>query len=188
MAKIRETEELTQEQKKAILDARAALLADQSKSQKKENQLDILEFVISGERFALEARFVREASKAMILTPLPCTPDFVLGLINFRGQIIPLLDLRNLLELKKKDESREQQIVVVQTTAAKAGIAVDEISGIAGIPEADLKSAKDLVSKELFPLLKGMSTERLALLDLEKILSDPRLIVDMSPEGARVLD
>jgi purine-binding chemotaxis protein CheW len=182
MAKSRETDELSAEQKKAILDERAAFLADAPKvAAKHANQLEVLEVVISQERFAIEARFVREASKLTILTPLPCTPDFVLGLINFRGQILPLLDLRGILELSKAKPLAETQVVVVQTATARSGIAVDEIVGILAIPESELQSPRQLIRPSISPLFKGVRSDRLAVLDIEALFADSRLIVEGRP-------
>lgn len=181
MARSNESDEITKEQRKAILDERAAFLAQApSTVAKRENQLDVLELVISGERFAIEAKHVREASKLGTLTPLPCTPEFVLGLINFRGQILPLLDLRKILELGPKQDKSELQVVVVQTSIAQAGIAVDEISGISSIGEAELQSPKQIFSPALAALLKGMRSDRLAVLDVEMLFADKRLVVESS--------
>lgn len=181
MAKTRDSDELTAEQKKSILDDRAALYAQALASVvRKDNQLDLLEVIISGERFAFEARFVREASKLFALTPLPCTPDFVLGLINFRGQILPVLDLRRILELPAST-SPGSQVVVIQTSTASAGIAVDEIAGICSIAEAELQSPEQLVHPLLEPLFRGLSGDRLAVLNVEALFSDPRLIVESRP-------
>ncbi len=182
MARSSESDELTKEQRKAILDERASFLAQAPLTiAKRDNQLDVLELVISGERFAIESRFVREASKLGTLTPLPCTPDFVLGLMNFRGQILPLLDLRKILELKPRQNATELQVVVVQTRNGLSGIAVDEITGISSISETELQSPKQLFSQALAPLLRGVQSDRLAVLDIDTIFSDPRLIVESNP-------
>jgi purine-binding chemotaxis protein CheW len=182
MAKSIEGDELTKEQRKAILDERAAFLAKApAVAVKKANQLDVLEFVISGERFAVEAKFVREASKLFRLTPLPCTPDFVLGLINFRGQILPLLDLRKILELRERTAKTEIQVVVIQTSEASAGIAVDEIAGISSIPELELQSPKQLMRPSIVGLFKGIRNDRLAVLDIVTLFADSRLIVESNP-------
>jgi|688.fasta_scaffold524103_2 purine-binding chemotaxis protein CheW len=176
-------DELSREQKKAILDERAAFLAQASTATKqREHQLDILELVISGKHFAIEARFVREASKAGgALTPLPNTPDFVLGLMNFRGQILPLLDLRKLLEVGPKESNSEMMVVVIQVEQGQAGIIVDEIVGINSIAEAGLQSPKQLVSAAMAPLLKGVREDMLAVLDVNVLFNDPRLVIETYP-------
>ncbi len=177
-----EYEALSSEQKRAILDQRAAQLAQSLAVQdQQENQLDVLEFLISREKFAIETRYIREASKLLVLTPLPCAPDFVLGLINFRGQILPLLDLSKILELKPGESKSDLQVVVVQTQLAQAGIAVDEILGISSIAETDLQSTRQLVSSSLAPLLRGLRGDRLAVLNIEAVMSDTRLIVNDNP-------
>ena len=178
-----ESDELSKEQKKAILDERAAFLAQAPvAASKRENQLDILEVIISGEHFAFEARYVREASKLGTLTPLPNTPEFIVGLMNFRGQILPLLDLRKFLELTPKESSNtEKMVVVVQSDESQAGITVDEIVGINSITEASLQSPKQLVSGTLAPLLRGVKENMLAVLDVNALFNDPRIIVESHP-------
>jgi purine-binding chemotaxis protein CheW len=185
MATARENDELTAEQKKAILDERAAILAQAPAAALRLNQLDVLEFLIASERFAVEARFVREATKLFALTPLPCTPEFVLGLINFRGQIMPLLDLREILELPGRTANMDSRVVVVQTRTVCAAISVDEISGIRSLPELELQSARQLVRPSLWGLFKGVTGDRLAVLDIEALFADPRLIVDGRSEEKR---
>lgn len=175
--------ELTREQKQAILKERAEVLAQTPiTASKRENQVDVLEFTIAGERFAVEAKYVREANKLSGVTALPCTPPFVLGLINFRGQIIALLDLREFLELKRRDtEQLDLQVVVLQNEHIQSGFAVDEIIGISSIPERELQSPTQLVSAAVAPLLKGVRLDQLSLIDVEKLFADPRLVVEAMP-------
>lgn len=176
-------DELTKEQKQAILQERADVLAQTPiVASKRENQVDVLEFMIAGEKFAVEAKYVREANKLTGVTALPCTPAFVLGLINFRGQILALLDLREFLELKTRDiDQTDLQIVVLQNEHIQSGFAVDEIIGISSIPERELQSPKQLVSSKVAPLLKGVRLDQLSLIDVEKLFADPRLVVEAMP-------
>ncbi len=175
-------DELTKEQKQAILQERADALAQTPiKASKRENQVDVLEFVIAGEKFAVEAKYVREANKLAGVTPLPCTPPFVLGLINFRGQILALLDLRSFLELEARSHSSDLQVVVLQNEHIQSGFAVDEIIGISSIPENELQSPKQLVSAAVAPLLKGVRLDQLSLIDVEKLFADPRIVVETMP-------
>lgn len=176
-------DELTKEQKLAILKERAEALAQTPLlAGKREHQVDVLEFIISGERFAVEAKYVREANKLAGLTPLPCTPGFVLGLMNFRGQILALLDLREVLELKKRDKKNtDLQVIVLQNEHIQSGFAVDEIIGISSIPEKDLQSPKQLVSAAVLPLVKGVRADHLTVIDVENLFNDRRLLVEAAP-------
>ncbi len=176
-------DELTREQKQAILKERAEVLAQTPiVASKRENQVDVLEFIIAGEKFAVEAKYVREANKLSGVTALPCTPPFVLGLINFRGQIIALLDLREFLELDRQNSKQlDLQVIVLQNENIQSGFAVDEIIGISSIPEPDLQSPTQLVSAAVAPLLKGVRLDQLSLIDVEKLFADPRLVVEARP-------
>lgn len=175
-------DEMTKEQKQAILKERAEALAQAPIiAGKRENQIDVLEFMIAGEKFAVEAKYVREASKLAGVTALPGTPSFVRGLINFRGQIIALLDLREFLELKITETKTDPQVVVLQNDHIQSGFAVDEIIGISSIPEKDLQSPNQLVSAAVAPLLKGVRIDQLSVIDVDRLFADPRLIVDARP-------
>ena len=178
MSKIDDVDESREEQKQAILDARAESLSQTSLAERLQiRHIDVLEFVLSGERFAVEAKMVKEANKLKHVTSLPGAPDFILGLLNFRGQILPLLDLRKILELAPASQRNELQIMVVESRACQLGLAVDEITGILSIPEDEIQSAAQIASPSLAPLLKGIRCDRLAILDIEALLADPRLVV-----------
>ena len=80
--------EVTPEKKKSILRSRAKKLSQETKSKgTDEEYFEILEFLLAHETYAIETMFVREVYPMTELTPLPCTPAFVLGLINIKGQI-----------------------------------------------------------------------------------------------------
>src|SRR4051794_29498302 len=86
-----------------ILRARAQALArTPERPQIAETLLELLEFRLAQECYALENRYVQEVYPLKDLTPLPCTPPFVLGIVNVRGHVLPVLDLKKFFDLPEK--------------------------------------------------------------------------------------
>ena len=168
-----ESVELPPEKQRAILRARARALAQAPGiTTEVVESTETLLFLLAHETCAIETRWIREVYPLTDLTPLPGTPDFILGVINLRGQILAIIDIRKFLNLPEKGITHLNRVIVVQNETLELGILADEIIGI-----------RDLPARELHPLaahgeyLKAVTGEGLILLDMERLLSDPRLIV-----------
>src|SRR4051794_13858537 len=86
-----------------ILQARARALARRPEEAPAAGEmLEILEFTLASERYAVENRYVLEVAPLKELTPLPCTPPFVRGIVNVRGRILPVFDLKMFFDLPQK--------------------------------------------------------------------------------------
>lgn len=88
--------------KKRILKERARLLAQEPEKKEAGDTIEILEFSLAHERYGIETSFIREVYPLKEYTPLPCTPAFVFGLINVRGQVLSIIDMRKFFELPEK--------------------------------------------------------------------------------------
>ncbi|MDA8325786.1 MAG: chemotaxis protein CheW [Nitrospiraceae bacterium] len=86
-------------EKKNILRKRALALAKEPEAPDSGEHIDVLEFLLARERYAVESSYVREVWPLKDLTPVPCTPPFVLGIIGVRGRILSVLDLKKFLNL-----------------------------------------------------------------------------------------
>lgn len=137
----------------------------------------MLEFRLAHERYALETRYVEEVHTLKELTPLPCTPPFVAGIVNIRGRIVPLLDLTKLLDLPQEGLTDLHHIILVRDDF-EIGILADVIVGMRSIPSDTLHSSLPTLTGIRSDYLKGLTVERLVVLDLKRILADPRIIVD----------
>ena len=76
--------------------------------------LELLEFRLASERYAVESRLVQEVHPLRDLTPLPCTPPFVLGIVNVRGRILPVLDLKKFFDLPERGLTDLHRIILVR--------------------------------------------------------------------------
>ena len=107
--------------------------------QQDEQQLVV--FDLSTEAYGVDIGAVREIIRLQDITRVPRTPEFVEGVINLRGKVIPVVDLRKRFGLPAEDESKENRIVVVDIGAQDIGVIVDAVT------EENLAACSDLVSQ-----------------------------------------
>ena len=161
-----------------ILKKRAAALAVEPKEDGTENDLiEIVEFLLADEYYAIESVFISEVCHLKDLTPIPCTPAFVLGVINLRGTILSVIDLRTFFELPNKGLSDLNKVIVLNDGVMEFGILADVIRGVRLISVKTLQASLPTLTNIRADYLKGVSEERLVVLDGGKILSDQRMVV-----------
>ena len=161
-----------------ILRARAQALARPPEHARAADMLlELLEFRLAQERYAVETRHVREVVPLKNLTPLPCTPPFVLGLVNVRGQVLPVLDLKKLLDLPEHGLTDRHYIILVCGHDLECGLLADVIVGVRSIPVESLQPWLPILTGIRGAYSKGVTAERLVVLDLARILADPKIIV-----------
>jgi purine-binding chemotaxis protein CheW len=164
---------------KEILRARArALAAKPEPPSTARGLLDLLEFRLADERYAVESRFVQEVCPLRELTPLPCTPAFIAGIVNVRGRILPVLDLKKFFDLPEKGLTDLHQIILVRGRDFELGLLADVIVGARLVSADVLQPSLPTLTGIRADYLRGVTANRLVVLDLSRILDDPRIIVD----------
>lgn len=162
-----------------ILRERARVLARPAGgSAAREDDLELLELRIADEHYAIETRFVTEVHPLRDLTPLPGTPAFVRGIVNLRGRIVPVYDLRKMFNLPEQGITDLHRIVVVENHDLELGLLADLVTGVRALPRAALAPPPTTVSAIATDYLAGVSEQRLVVLDLERILNDPGIVVN----------
>ena len=168
----------TAEETLRILEARALALAQESLlDETVDEDIEVVEFTLAYEQYAIETRYVRQVASLEHLTPLPCTPAFVLGIVNLRGAILPLIDLRKLFELPERGLTDLHRIIVLQSGKILFGILADTVTSIRRILLAHLQPSLPTLTGVRKNYLKGITFERLVVLDAEKLLMDESIIV-----------
>ena len=163
---------------KEILRARARALArPPERAEVAESSLELLEFHLARERYAVETRYVREVYPLKNLTPLPCTPPFVLGIVNVRGRITPVIDIKKFFDLPEQGLTDLHRIILVAGNDLELGILADVIVGVGTIPANSLQLSLPTLTGIRAEYLKGVTAERLVVLDLDRILTDPKIVV-----------
>ncbi len=161
-----------------ILRARAqALSRPPQQSPVPSTMLDLLEFRLASERYALETRHVQDVHPLRELTPLPCTPPFVLGIVNVRGRILPVLDLKKFFDLPERGLTDLHRIILVRGNDLEFGLLADVIVGVRSVAADSLQPSLPTLTGIRADYLKGIGEQQLVVLDLDRILSDPKIIV-----------
>ncbi len=167
-------------EKNAILKKRAEFLAEEPSIVIEQTTFEILEFQISGEKYGLESQYVTKILLLNDLTFLPGVPSFIVGIINVRGHVIPVIDIKKIFDLPKQNSTQEAKVVVIETEDAIFGIIADNISGLRFIPVNELQTSLPMLSGIRAEYLKGVSNDQLVVLDPLKLASDKNLIVNDS--------
>ncbi len=165
-------------EKERILKARAVALAKQPEDNKVNDEyIEVLEFKLSYENYGLESSYVHEVYPLKELTHVPCTPPFVFGIINVRGQILSVIDLRKFFELPGTGLSDMSRAIIVHNSRIEFGILADVVLEVHSIPLREIQPPLPILTGTRAEYLRGVTKERLAVLDIEKILSDKKIIV-----------
>lgn len=162
-----------------ILRARARALArPPDRAEAAGSSLELLEFRLARESYAIETRHVREVYPLKSLTPLPCTPPFVLGIVNVRGRIVPVIDIKKFFDLPDQGLTDLHRIILVRGGDLELGLLADVTVGMRTVPMDSLQASLPTLTGIRADYLKGVTGDRLVVLDLDRILSDPKIVVD----------
>lgn len=169
--------------KRAILKTRARALAQEPAAAGTElGLLEIMEFRLAAETYGLASAFVREVQPLKDYTPLPGVPPFVLGLINVRGQILSVVDLKKFFSLPGKSLSELDKVIIIRNDSMEFGLLADAVLGTRLIPPDTLQEAPPTVTGIGAEYLKGVTKEGVIVLDAEKILNDEAIIINQAAE------
>jgi purine-binding chemotaxis protein CheW len=144
--------------------------------QKKETSelLQLVSFTIGNEEFGVDIHFVQEINRMLQITKVPNSAAFVDGVVNLRGRVIPVIDLRTKLGLEKKEHDNSTRIIVVEVTGKTVGFIVDAVKEVLRISKSITEAPPDLVSgvnSEYIMAVGKLEDRLITLIDLEKILS-----------------
>jgi purine-binding chemotaxis protein CheW len=141
-----------------------------------------LTFKLAAEEYGLEILKVQEIIKMMEITKVPRTPDFVRGVINLRGKVIPVVDLRLKFGMETKETTDKTCVIVVQVkrqeTAVTMGIIVDEVSEVLDITAGEIEEAPGFGANVDTHFILGMAKTKggvKILLDINKVLAGDEL-------------
>lgn len=137
-------------------------------------KLDYLCFMLSNEEYALDLRHLREIVKMVNVTEVPRTPNYVLGIISLRGNVIPLFDLRMRLGLEISEESMQVRIIIVSHDGANMGLVVDSVTEVVSMNSSALEPPPTVLTNIKADLLEGVGRcdDRLLIIpDLSAVLT-----------------
>ena len=141
-----------------------------------------LTFIMADEEYGVDILRVQEIRGWDVVTPIPNTPAYVKGVINLRGTIVPIVDLRERFGLASIDYGPTTVVIVLKVIGERSerimGIVVDAVSDVYNIDNTDMKPAPDFGSSVSIEFVRGLSTVNeimLIILDIDKLLCDKEL-------------
>lgn len=163
-----------------LLKERAQRLAQEPVQQLiPEDQLEVVHFTLASERYGIESVHVREVYPYRELVRLPGAPDFVLGIMNVRGKIHSVVDMRRFFNLPAKGVHTLSKVIILQSSAMVFGILADAIHGVATVPLSEVQPGLLTFTGARAAYVRGVTTDGVTVLDGAKILGDRRLVVHM---------
>lgn len=165
--------------KHEILAERARKLARKLQEKKHEDEvLEIVLFRLGDEVYGLELTHIMEVYLLRSLTTLPGVPAFVLGIINVRGQIVSVIDLKIFFEMTSDGLPESARVIILQSGEMEFGILADAILGVETILKDEIMPSLPTLTGIRANFLKGVSQDHIVILDGEKLLTNTDLIVN----------
>jgi purine-binding chemotaxis protein CheW len=167
-----------------ILRARAEALAREPAPQPLASEhVEVVVFGLGGERYALEAAAVAEVYPFENLTPVPCTPPFIRGIVNLRGRVVPVIDLKKFFDLPEQGITDLHRILLVEKAEMSFGILADTIEGMRRFSREAIQPSLPTLTGIRAEYLHGIAADRTVILDTAAMLADRRLVVNEEVEG-----
>jgi purine-binding chemotaxis protein CheW len=171
------------QESRAVLRARSRALArERGHTGPAATMIEVVEFSLASETYAFEAAFVREVYPLKDYTPIPGVPPFVLGIVNVRGQIMSVIDLKKFFDLPEKGLGQLNKLIILRGEQMELGVVSDDILGARSIDLDALQSAPSTVSGIGAQYLRGVTAERVIVLDAGKLLNNDQIIVHQTAE------
>lgn len=165
------------EEEQAILKKRARILSGKIEEEEKELS-EFLICSISNEHYGFSTKYIQEVFLINNITKLPECPDWLSGIINLRGEIISVIDVRQFFDLQLSEEKSNFMTLILHKNDIKFGILIDAITDIVSVDENDIVKEFATFDDIRKNYLLGITNDRYSLLDAEKLLSDPKLIIN----------
>lgn len=170
----------------AILRARAQALSIASVIHGQLAVLEVIEFGLGSERYAFEMDYVGSVHLLDDLTPLPGTPPFVAGIVNVRGRILPVINIKEFFELTEMGIVDGHKVLLIRTEELELGILADTVAGVLSVPLESIQPSLPTLAGVRADYMKGVTAERLVILDASRILTDSQIIVHEDVEPRQI--
>jgi len=137
-----------------------------------------LTFILGKEIYGFEILKVREIIGLMDITTVPQTPEYMKGVINLRGKVIPVIDLRLKFSMQEEEHTQETCVIVVEVENTSIGIIVDSVSEVSDISASSIEEAPSFgqgIDTSFIMGLGKVKDKIIILLDIETVLSSEEL-------------
>ncbi len=132
-------------------------------------------FRLDNEKYGIKVMQVQEVLRMTEIAPVPGAPDYVLGIINLRGNVVTVIDTRLRFGLPERDPDDDTRIVIIEADNNVVGILVDSVAEVADLRASEIETAPNVGNDESSKYIQGVCSrgdELLILVDVNKLLSD----------------
>ena len=132
-------------------------------------------FCLENEKYGINVMQVQEVLRISEIAPVPGAPDYVLGIINLRGNVVTVIDTRKRFGLKPRELGDSTRIVIVEANEQVVGILVDSVAEVVDLKVSEIESAPNVGTEESSKFIQGVASqddELLIIVDLNKLLTD----------------
>lgn len=154
--------------------------------EEKKPKVRVLSFLLGSESYCAMIKDVKEVVRMFSYTRVPNTPDFITGVMNVRGEIISVIDLRHFFGLRASDHKEEPMIIISDVSGKKVGLLVDKVEESCEIGEEMIQPPLDTISSEMAQYTIGhVQLEKgvMAVIDLKKVLNSSEIERLRKPEN-----
>lgn len=144
--------------------------------------LEVLEFTLGREHYAIETAFVREVYPLAAMTRVPCTPPVIAGIVNVRGRIVALVDFKKLLGLPEQGLTDLHRVILLEGEQIQLGLVADAAVGVRHLDTQTIQQIAETLAGAHSECLRGVTPEGVIVLDAKRILEDSRIVVDEEVE------
>jgi purine-binding chemotaxis protein CheW len=144
------------------------------KTQLSGRTLQVVSFALGSEEYGVDIAQVQEINRMVTITPVPRAPQFMEGVINLRGQLIPIIDLRTRFGMERSERTKNTRIVVTEIGSKRLGMVVDSVSEVLRIPIEQIEDAPDLVAGVDTEYIRGVAkldARLIIMLNLDRVIS-----------------
>jgi purine-binding chemotaxis protein CheW len=164
---------------RTILKNRAIAMAQEPEQKRAASAvIEVITFTLAAETYGIESAFVREVYPLKDYTSLPGVPPYIFGIINVRGQILPVVDLKKFFNLPEKGLGELNKVIILRDRQMEFGILADVVNGTQAITVEDILVAPPTITGIGEKYFKGVTKEHIIILDAENILNDEKIIVN----------
>jgi len=167
-----------------ILEARARILAAPAeRGITADGRIETLRFSLAGEEYAFPTESIRAVVPLKDIEPIPCTPPFVTGLMNVRGQLVAVICIGQLFGLNRERLSEVRKVIILSSGESELGITAERVAGIFSIAVAELQSFVPTFEGIRGELTRGVTADGLIVLDALKLLAHPAIVIREEAAG-----
>lgn len=138
-----------------------------------EEIIQLVGFNLGSEYYGVEITRIREIIRMVNLTRVPRTPAYIEGVINLRGSVLPVVNLRTKVKMPKKEYDKSSRIIVVDLSGVMVGFIVDNVQEVIRIPKSATQPPPDIITGvdgKYFTAVANLNNQLLIILDIEKVL------------------